>query len=111
MRTEWRTQTESDPMLTGYKGGLEGALADISKAIATFPPKLQTEFKDAMTLTGAGDNPAIVKGFLTLAKERIEGQHVSGSGPSEEGQRRPGEVSRPSAAQAMFPTLPSASTH
>ena len=109
MRTDWRSQIEAHPTLGGAK--LDETKAEIGKAIATLPPKLQTAFKDAMNLTGAGDHPAVVEAFYTLAKNVNEGQHVSGGNPSEEGQRRPGTESRPSAAAAMFPSLPSSATH
>ncbi len=110
-RTEWRNKTESDPIITSYEGGIDGVKADIGKAINTLPPKLQTELRDALTLTGAGDHPAVVKAFLAFAKSVNEGQHVSGSGPSEEGQTKSGAATRPSAAAAMFPNLPSSVTH
>lgn len=110
MRLDWRSQAEAD-LNANYAGGVEQAKSDIAKAIATLPPKLQTEFKDAMTLTGAGDNPAIIKGFLQFVKGVIEGQHVSGNGPSTLGQTNPATPARPSAAQSMFPTLPSSTPH
>ena len=108
MRSEWRSQVESDPQIGGQQ--LDATKAEIGKAMATLPPKLQADFKDAMNLTGAGDHPAVVKAFYTLAKSINEGQHVSGGTPSTEGQIRPGTAAKPSAAAAMFPNLPSAST-
>lgn len=111
MRAEWRTQTEADPMIAGHEGGVEGAIAEIGKAIATLPPKLQQELRNDLTLTGAGDKASVVKAFLIFAKSVNEGQHVAGHGPSEEGQKAPGATARPSPAAAMFPNLPSASTH
>jgi len=104
MRTDWRSQVEAHPTLGGAK--LDETRAEIGKAIATLPPKLQTAFKDAMNLTGAGDHPAVVEAFYTLAKSVNEGQHVAGAGPSEAGQVKPGTSVRPSPAQSMFPNLP-----
>ena len=106
MRSDWRKQVEAHPTLGGAK--LEETRAEISKAIETFPKELGNKFKEALNLTGAGDHPAVVEVFHTLARLANEGQHVSGSGPSPEGQRAPGTTTRPSQASAMFPELPSA---
>lgn len=108
MRTDWRSQVENHPQLGGER--LQETLGVINKAISTLPPKLQTDFKAALDYTGAGDNPAVVEVFYNLAKSVTEGQHVSGSGPSTEGQNASGKSIRPTAATAMFPNLPSAST-
>ena len=108
MRADWRSQVEADPQLGGQN--LDATKAEIGKAIATLPPKLQADFKDAMNLTGAGDHPAVVKAFYTLAKSVNEGSHVTGGAPSPEGQRNPAAPARPSPAASMFPNLPSAST-
>lgn len=106
MRTGWRAEVEADPEIGG--GKLDATKAEIGKAIATLPPKLAQEFKDAMTLTGAGDHPAVVKTFLALAKSVNEGSHVTGGTPSVEGQRDPSKPARPSPAASMFPNLPTA---
>lgn len=109
MRTDWRKQVETHPTLGGQK--LDETKAEIGKAIASLPSKLQADFKDAMNLTGAGDHPAVVEAFYTLAKQVNEGQHVSGNGPGADGQTRPGTEIRPSRAAAMFPNLPTSAPH
>ena len=60
-----------------------------------------------VVLTGAGDHPAFVKAFNKLAAFVTEGSHVSGKGPSDLGQQKPGAPTKPSAAQALYPNLPS----
>jgi hypothetical protein len=67
----------------------------------------RTAFEKALDLTGAGDHPAIVSALVKLSEKFTEGKHVSGTNPSSEGQRAPGKKETPSAAQAMWPTLPS----
>lgn len=109
MRADWREAVEKDPQIGGQK--LDETRAEIGKAIATLPAPLQKDFKDAMNLTGAGDNPAIVKAFLAFAKSVNEStKHVAGGNPSPMGQNAPGGNSKPTPAAAMFPNLPSAST-
>ncbi len=105
MRTEWRDAVMKDAEL-GPK--LDTIKADIGKAIlqaANGDAKLVGDFKAAMDLTGAGDNPAIIKMINRLSAAVNEGTHVTGSGPSEHGQVANGRASRPSAAEALYPTL------
>ncbi len=59
-----------------------------------------------MDTTGAGDNPAVWDAIYELAQRVSEGTHVKSGGPSKFGQSA--NPSRPlSAAQAMYPHLPS----
>jgi len=107
-RAGWarETQTYLDSV-----GGAASAKAEIGKALnAVFAHPDGTpnataiaEFRSAMDMTGAGDNPAFVKAFYRMAKTFNEGKPVTGAGPSPEGQRPPG--GRPSAAAAMYPKL------
>ncbi len=105
MRTEWRDAVMKDSEL-GPK--LDTIKADIGKAIlqaSNGDAKLVSDFKAAMDLTGAGDNPAIIKMINRLSAAVNEGTHVTGSGPSEHGQVANGRASRPSAAEALYPNL------
>jgi hypothetical protein len=106
LRADWQNQTQNDPEM---KGKLDVVKADIGRALnALGDTKLATEFKAAMDLTGAGDHPAFVKAFWKLSQFVTEGSHVAGSGPSNAGQRAPGSAARPSAAQSLYPKLPTA---
>lgn len=109
MRADWRTQTQALPEIATDPKAVE----NLGRAKATIfenDPKGLAEFNEAMDLTGAGDHPAVVKAILRFAARVNEGSHVSGRGPSSEGQTSPNKAARPSAAQAMYPNLPSA-TH
>jgi hypothetical protein len=104
-RQEWRDLINADPEIGGSK--LNGTKASIGKLLDSVgDSKLTEAFREAMDYTGAGDNPAVVRMLNAFAKRLTEGGPVRGGGPSTEGQRAPGE-GRPSAAQALYPNLPS----
>ena len=112
MRNDWVAKAKSDPdmakAVNGDKTGLEAVKLDMGRALnALNDPTLAAEFKAAMDLTGAGDNPAFIKTFWKLSQFITEGKHVSGTGPSPHGQQAPGTTTRPSAAAALYPNLPS----
>jgi len=104
MRTQWREELKADKDIGGK---LDAVKVDISRALDRLPTEVRDNFKSAMDLTGAGDHPAIIKAMYSLASLIGEGTHVSGKGPSAEGQSKTGVASRPSAAQSMYPNLPS----
>lgn len=112
MRNGWRAEVSADADIKAYtldgKTGLDAVKIDIGRAMATLDPKLATDFKAAMDLTGAGDNPAFIKAIWRLSQGISEGKPVSGRNPSPHGQTDPTKPARPSAAQALFPSLPSA---
>lgn len=103
MREKWVTEVRSDPEMGGK---LESIKADVGRALDTLnDAKLIQDFKTAMDLTGAGDNPAFVKAFWKLSQRVIEGKPVTGGGPSPHGQVANGQTHRPTLAQAMYPSL------
>lgn len=102
-REKWVGEVKADPDL-GPK--LAQVTADIGRAFdALGDAKLVDGFKEAMNLTGVGDNPAFIKAFWKLAQKVNEGKPVSGGGPSPNGQTPSGQTRRPSAAEAMYPQL------
>lgn len=102
LRKTWADQVKAD-----YGQQFGEVKATIGRALATLPPEVSKGFREAMDMTGAGDNPAFVKAFYALAKAATEGRPVTGKGPSPAGQAAPGAVNRPSPASALFPNLPS----
>ena len=110
MRADWSRQTNALPEVASNPKAIE----DMGRAKAVIfenDPKGLAAFNEAMDLTGAGDHPAIVRAMLRFASRVNEGTHVSGRGPSTEGQNPPTRPARPSAAQSLYPNLPSATTH
>jgi len=102
LRTEWRDAVTNDPEM---KGKLDTIKTDIGRALNSLgDAKLASEFKAAMDLTGAGDHPAFVKAFWKLSQFVTEGTHVTGKGPSPQGQQAPG-TGKPSPAAALYPNL------
>lgn len=103
MRQDWRTQLKADPEIGSKLPEVQETVGRVLDGLGD--PKLATEVRAALDLTGAGDHPAIVKAFYKLAQKVVEPKHVNGAGPSPEGQRAPGTNDRPSLAQAMYPNL------
>jgi hypothetical protein len=103
MRADWRSQVEKDPDMAGR---LDQIKSDIGQFKASLDPKLRADFEEAMNLTGAGDHPAFVKTFWKMSQSFIEGKHVTGRGPSPNGQEAPNQP-RKSLAEMMYPNLPS----
>lgn len=105
MRAQWRDEVSRDPQL-GPR--LDAVRADIGKAMTNvLGPELTGKFKTAMDFTGAGDHPDVIRAIEKFAAAVNEGTFVRGQGPSEHGQRQNGQVRQPTAAQALYPTLPS----
>ena len=103
MQEKWVKEVKADPVMGSRLNEIK---TTISRAIDGLgDPKLAQEFRAAMDYTGAGNNPAFIRAFWKLSQMVTEGTHVAGNGPSPAGQRRAGEM--PSAAQAMYPNLPS----
>lgn len=96
----WVNEVKSDPEIGGK---LDLVRQTVSKALDGLPPKLATEFRQAMDFMGAGNNPAFVKVLYHLSKQLTEGSNIRGNGPSPYGQGDQGRP--PSAAKALFPNL------
>lgn len=98
---EWRTEVQNDPTIGSGKADKPlkaEAEARIAKVISEFgSPK----FREALEYTGAGNHPEIIRTFDKIAKVLTEGGHRQGRGP----------VQKPAtAAEAMYPHLPTAGT-
>lgn len=108
-RNEWRGQIAKDKTLGNGTDNLSPAAKQNIDAViqACGDEAAQTALKAALDLTGAGDNPAIVAAFNKVGALLREGSVVKGGGPSKPSQTPPGQGQR-SAAQTMFPNLPSA---
>lgn len=102
MRKGWVEEVKAHPEIGGK---LDQVKTTVARAIDGLgDAKLASDFRQAMDTTGAGDNPAFIRVFYKLAQMVTEGKATDGGKPSPLGQREPGL--KPSAAQAMYPTLP-----
>lgn len=112
MRADWQSKTKADPEIAkvrvGDKSGLDAVKINVGRVYnAIGDAALVTQFKEAMNLSGVGDHPAFVRVMNKLSEFVVEGKHVGGKGPSEHGQSNSGNAPKPTAAQAMYPNLPS----
>jgi hypothetical protein len=86
LQEDWKTQTKALPDIGGDK--LDASLATIAKAIDKYgTPQL----KEALTLTGAGNHPEVVKFLHTISSLVVERPPVSGApstgGPTDRASR------------------------
>lgn len=93
----WTKELEADPEIGGTKLHTT-VLPSISKMINEVAgDKLGSEVRKALDLTGAGNNPAMVRFFAKLAAAQGEGKFIQGSAPS-------GDKPAPG-PNAMYPNL------
>lgn len=105
---QWKDEAMNHPDLKGKLGAGKEVSVKISKMLNDLgDPQLVKDFRQAMDLTGAGNHPAFIRMLAKAAEKLVEGGHVSGAGPSPHGQTPKGQASPPSAARALWPTLPS----
>jgi hypothetical protein len=115
-RSEWREDMKSDPVL-GKLVGKDGNFGPDSPLVRTINraldglqnPKLVSDFKAAMNLTGGGDNPAFVQVLHALASKVTEGTSYASGSPTNIDPKTGQVRGRPSAGAALYPSLPSAS--
>lgn len=104
MRKEWQNSVTSDREM-GHR------LPEIKTAVTQMlnthlGPVLAGQFREAMDLTGVGDHPAFVRAFDIISQLLTEPRsHVAGKQPSPFSGNQPAQPR--SAAQAMYPHLPS----
>jgi hypothetical protein len=95
----WENEVKSDPNIGGDK--YEATIAKIAKIV--HDPRFETPgFIDGLNLTGFGSHPAAVRFFEKIANVLTEGGPVTGSAPGPSSDQR-------TAAQRMYPNLPSSS--
>lgn len=104
-RKGWRADIAADPVIGPKQAAVK---AEIGRAIQSLgDSKMIADFRQALDLTGIGDHPAFVRAFYAFSQRINEGTPVSGRGPSPLGQIDPARGdAKPSAAQAMYPNLP-----
>lgn len=106
MQKDWRTEAATRFGKAIEPGG--AIVTEFAQAIDGFlPPSLAKNFRSALDFTGIGNHPDFIEGFRVFAKALATGTHVSGKGPSPQGQKAP-DAAPKSIASAMYPHLPSA---
>lgn len=110
LRSGWRDEIAKNSALGNGSDGLsDSAKANIARAIDSVgDAKAQTALKEALDITGAGDNPAIVAAFNALGKLLSEGTAVRAGAPAPVKAPAAGPQS---AARALYPNLPSSSAN
>lgn len=77
-QTKWQDEVRNDPEIGGTK--LQPTLANIAKLLDD-PRFAAPGLRDALTATGAGNHPAIVRTFAKLASAFTEGGMVAAAKP------------------------------
>lgn len=109
MREGWKKEVFADATLAANNELRPEVKANIAKAIDSMGAESAAKVREALNNTGVGDHPAIVRMFNHFAQFVTEGRPVQGRGPAPTGQKAPNAGPK-SAAQAMFPNLPSANS-
>ena len=90
MQEDWTKAVKADPDIGGEK--LAPALGQIAKLLDHYKiPELRT----ALDLTGAGNNPHVIKFLHAIAKDLGEGHFVAPNTPT---------IASKSTAELLFPT-------
>src|SRR6516164_3250619 len=103
LQAKWVEETKAEFGAAVEPGGR--VITSIGRLIDSFPPKMASEFREAMDLTGVGSHPAFVRAFANIAERLSEGTPVAGRGPSPLGQKAP-DAAPKSIAQIMYPKNP-----
>ena len=93
LNTGWQDEIKAQPDIGGAK--LEGTVSTIQKAIdlvsvgytdhtgkQVSAAEQALAVRQALTMTGAGNNPVLIRLFFDLAKTHVEGGVVPGNGPA-----------------------------
>lgn len=86
----WVSEIKADPEIGGAK--LEGNLSVAAKAIDAFGG---ADLRQALTITGAGNHPAIVRAFVEIGKAISEDNFIRSNGADPGGR---------SAAETLYPS-------
>jgi hypothetical protein len=92
MNKDWVEAVKADPEIGGDNW------ANVQKTIAKALDTYGTPgVRQALSLTGAGNNPEVIRTFYKMAKSLTEGGHVGGNPPAQQGEK--------GLAELMYPTM------
>lgn len=74
MQTTWRGEVQAHPELGGEK--LEGVLSNVAKLVDKYG---SADFRQVMTLTGAGNNVHVIQFLNSVAGQLVEAAPVTGA--------------------------------
>lgn len=77
MQTKWQDEVRADPEIGGQK--LEENLSHVAKLIDRYGGDQAPQIREAFALTGAGNNPALVKFMVKVAKDLSDPNPVTGA--------------------------------
>lgn len=112
-REGWVKEAKALPGIGSELGPQGKVVVQLSRALdslvsdQSITRQVANDFRHIMGFTGAGDHPAVIQVVHALTSHFAEGTPVRGNAPSPHGQNASGQVQRKSAAQEMYPTLPS----
>lgn len=98
VQADWQKQVKDDAEIGGAK--YDATLSAVKKAVTDFGGKEAKAAFEALDVTGAGNNPAIIRVLYRMAAQLVEGGHVSGNAPGTAGDE---------AARTLTSMYPSAS--
>lgn len=107
MRDNWKKEVFTDKTLGNGKDGFKPEVQSAFKNAIDFLGDDAAPFRKALALTGAGDNPAFLRGFYKFAQSFAEGKPTQAGGPSAKGQVDPSKGAQGPSAAALYPNLPS----
>ncbi|AIY40182.1 Phage-associated protease [Collimonas arenae] len=93
LQNKWQAEVKADPEIGG--ANLDKNLATIKSGLSNLLGEGASKFYEALNLTGAGNNPEIIRGLLKAAAPHAPASPVEG---------RPGGSSK-SAGSIMYPTM------
>lgn len=77
LQNEWQEQVRNDPVIGG--ANLDKNLANTKAGLNALLGEDAKSFYDALNFTGAGNNPAILKGLMKAAAPHAPASPVAGS--------------------------------
>lgn len=92
---EWESQVKADPEIGGQN--IDKTISTVAKSIDMYGGKEAQALRDAFDITGAGNNPFIVKYLYRMASQLTEGGPINGA-PSRGVARDP--------AKTLYPNQP-----
>ena len=100
---DWQTEIKADKEIGGDK--LSGTLQTFAK-VANDPELSDPKFREALTFTGAGNHPAIVRTLAKWAKALTEGGPVRGNPPQRDAQGNAVTQRPMTIGEAFYPNGP-----